>query len=165
MQGGIMSNGYVTLRTFRSTELIFDERETKDILKFFFAHRSSRIEAVECTEALRNFAQGLLIEAVDATYMLGYVEILLRTFYSPNAGLRKALRKLATKSVAHWFKYASRNDLINAKISSRVRDKLALNFSSVFTMMLEGVAANSPPRKFFARVNYGAGSPTDKMWG
>lgn len=160
-----MSSGHVTLREFRSTELIFDEFETKAILKFFFSHLSTRIDTAECTEALRGFAQGLLVEAVDATYSLSYVEIVFRTFYRPGVGVEQALKKFAKKSTNNWFKHATQKDLLHAKISSRVRDTLAFNFSSVFPMMLEGVAARSQRKKFFARVNYGFPSQGDKMWG
>ncbi len=77
-----MSTAYVTLRPFAENELIFDETETKDILKFFFLHLRERIDTVSMTTELRNFAQGLLVEAIDATYALGYLEILFRASYN-----------------------------------------------------------------------------------
>ncbi|MGE0014073.1 MAG: hypothetical protein AB7S62_17810 [Azoarcus sp.] len=135
-----MSTAYVTLRPFAENELIFDETETKDILKFFFLHLRERIDTVSMTTELRNFAQGLLVEAIDATYALGYLEILFRASYNPGSGMSKALSKIGRKGARLWFKHGTQADLLRTKISSRVRDQLAHSFASIFPMMLEGIA-------------------------
>lgn len=164
-----MSGGFVTLRNFSEGELIFDEAETKDILKFFFQHLRHRVDAATVTTELRNFAQGLLVEAVDATYALGYIEIIWRTSYNPGNGMLKALSKIGRKGAKHWFKHATQHDLLKAKISSRVRDQLAHSFASIFPMMLEGVAmapqAPQTRRTHSAHVRYGQPSKTDTIWG
>jgi hypothetical protein len=48
-----MSGGFVTLRNFGEHELIFDEMETKDILKFFFQNHRQRIDAAAVTPWVR----------------------------------------------------------------------------------------------------------------
>jgi len=161
-----MSGGFVALRKFSESELIFDETETRDILKFFFQHLRHRIDAVTVSTELRNFAQGLLVEAVDATYALAYVEIIWRTSYNPGNGMTKALSKVGRKAAKHWFKHATQHDLLQAKISSRVRDQLAHSFASVFPMMLEGIArAPQTWCTHVAHVRYGQPSNTDRLWG
>lgn len=161
-----MPNGFATLRNFSENELIFDETETKDILKFFFRHLRQRIDTVLITIELRSFAQGLLVEAIEATYALGYVEIIWRTFYNPGAGIQKALSKIGRKAAKHWFKHVTQKDLLKAKISSRVRDQLGYNFASVFLMMLDGVARTTQTqRTYIAHVRYGQPSKTDTLWG
>lgn len=50
-----MPAGFATLRNFSENELVFDEAETKDILKFFFPHLRQRIETAIVTTDLRNF--------------------------------------------------------------------------------------------------------------
>lgn len=161
-----MPGRFVTLRNFSEDELIFDEAETKDILKFFFPYLRQRIDAATITTELRNFAQGLLVEAIDATYALGYIEIIWRTSYNPGSGMMKTLSKVGRKAAKHWFKHATQRDLLKAKISSRVRDQLAHSFSSVFPMMLDGVAkATQVQRTHIAHINYGQPSKTDKIWG
>ena len=161
-----MSGGFVTLRNFSESELIFDEAETRDILKFFFQHLRHRIDAATITMELRNFAQGLLVEAIDSTYALGYIEIIWRTSYNPGNGMLKTLSKVGRKAAKHWFKHATQQDLLKAKISSRVRDQLAHSFASVFPMMLEGIArAPQTRRTHVAHVNYGQPSNTDTLWG
>lgn len=161
-----MSAGFVTLRDFSETELIFDEAETKDILKFFFQHLRQRIDTATITTELRNFAQGLLVEAIDATYALGYIEIIWRTSYNPGSGMLKALSKMGRKAAKHWFKHATQQDLLKAKISSRVRDQLARSFKSDFPMMLDGIASVIPTRRaHVAYVNYGQQFKSDTLWG
>jgi hypothetical protein len=161
-----MSGGFVTLRNFSEHELIFDEAETKDILKFFFQHHKQRIDAAIVTIALRNFAQGLLVEAVDATYALGYVEILLTTFYNPGGGMKKALMKAGRKAARHWFKHATDRDLHNAKVAETVRRQLSYAFATSMREMLDGLALGQTDRKtFLAHVQYGRPSKSDTMWG
>lgn len=151
-----MSINLVTLRNLSEHELIFDEVETREILAFFFRHLRQRISSVTITTELRNFAQGLLIEAIDATYALGYIEILWRTAYNPGSGMLKALSKIGRRAAKHWFKHTTQKDLLKARVSSRVRDQLARSFSSVFTMMLEGIARATPARRtHVAYVDYG----------
>lgn len=161
-----MSRSVVTLRSFSENELIFDTDETKEILRFFFPHRRPQIEIAAITPELRNFAQGLLIEAIDATYALGYIEIVVKALNNPGAGMAKILSKIGRKAAKHWFKHATQKDLLKAKISSRVRDKLAQNFASVLPMMLEGIARVKEVRRTnVAYVEYGSPSKTDSFWG
>lgn len=44
----------VELRRFGAAELIFDQQETKDILKFFFVADHPRVDGAEVTDELRN---------------------------------------------------------------------------------------------------------------
>lgn len=161
-----MSGHFVNLRNFGEHELIFDDAETKDILKFFFQHRRQRIDAAAVTTGLRNFAQGLLVEAVDATYALGYVEILLTTFYNPGGGMKKVLLKVGRKGARHWFKHATDRDLHDPKVAEAVRRQLSRAFATSMQEMLDGVALGRTGRKtFLAHVPYGSPSKADTMWG
>lgn len=160
-----MSGNFVTLHHFNEGELVFDENETKEILKFFFLSLRQRIELTAMTTELREFAQGLLVEAIDATYALGYVEVIFKTFYNPGHGMAKVLSKAGGKLAKHWFKHATQRDLIKAKISSRVRDQLAQNFASVLLMMLDGIAKATQIRStHIAYVDYGEPSKADTAW-
>jgi len=133
---------------------------------FFFQQSRQRIDAVTVTPALRNFAQGLLVEAVDATYALGDVEIILTTFYNQESGVKKALMKAGRKAARHWFKHATDRDLHNAKIAEPVRRQLSSAFATTMQMMLDGLALGRTSRKtFLAHVQYGRPSKSDTMWG
>ena len=140
IQESALSGGFVTLRNFSERELIFDEAETKAILKFFFPNMQRRIDVATMTVPLRNFAQGLLVEAVDATYALGFVEILWKTFYNPGAGMKTVLTKLGRKASRHWFKHASQMDFLNAEVSSAVRAQLERSFRLTLSAIFEDVA-------------------------
>ncbi len=161
-----MSGSFVTLRNFSENELIFDEMETRDILKFFFPHVKQRIHEVPMTTALRNFAQGLLVEAIDATYALGYVEILLNTFYSPSQGLKKALMKAAKKAARHWFKHATDRNLHNARVAESVRRQLSNAFATPMQEQLDGLAL-APMRgtRLTMYVRYRRPSRLETVWG
>lgn len=161
-----MSTGLVTLRNFSERELLFDDAETKEILIFFFRQRRERINTATITAEVRSFSQALLVEAIDATYALGYIEIVWRTAYNPGSGMLKVLAKIGRKAAKDWFKHATQKDLLKAKVSSRVRDQLARSFSSVFAMMLDGVAkATQAQRTHIAYVDYGQASKLDTVWG
>lgn len=161
-----MSDGFITLRNFSESELIFDETETKDMLKFFFQAFRPRIEVAVITTELRNFAQGVMIAAIDATYKLGYIEILLKTYYTPGSSMKKMLLKIGGKAAQHWFKHATCRDLMRAKISSRVRDQLAVNFKTPFSLLLDGVVGATQERKtLMAYMRYGRSSRLDALWG
>lgn len=100
----------------------------------------TRLVDASMTTPLRGFAQGLMVEAVDATYALGFVEIVWKTFYNPGAGMKQALSKLGRKASRHWFKHARENDLLNAQVASAVRAQLERSFKLSFLAILDGVA-------------------------
>jgi len=161
-----VSGSLVTLRNFSEHELIFDEAETKDILKFFFQHHRQRIDAATATTDLRNFAQGLLVEALDATYALGYVEIILTAFYNPGGGMKKVLMKAGRKAARHWFKHAKERDLHNARIADAVRRQLSHAFTTPMGELLIGSSLGRADRRtFLAHVQYGHPMKSDMMWG
>ncbi|MCW7540491.1 hypothetical protein OOT46_21950 [Aquabacterium sp. A7-Y] len=117
------------------SELIFDDLETKQILKFFWPHRASRIDLMEVSTEVRRFAQTLLIAAIDASYAMGYIESLFRTVAKP-AGLGKMGLKLARRYVRHWWKHATLKDLQDVRIYESVRSRLAVNFKTDMDMLL-----------------------------
>lgn len=106
------------LRSFTNEELIFDAEETAIILKFIFKHKRSVVDELDINDRVREFAQGLLLEAVDSSYALGFVEALFRAAINPGAGVKRILIKFSTRAARHWFKHASSKDLANLKYTS-----------------------------------------------
>ncbi len=128
-----MSAEYVYLRTFEKDELIFDEEETKEILTFIFPSRASLIQPLVINDKLREFAQGLLVEAVDASYALGFVAIIFQfAAFKPGLSAFKFLAKFIAKASGLWFKHAKVTDLATVKIYDRVRDRLQEAFDTEF---------------------------------
>jgi hypothetical protein len=133
---------HVNLMKFKPEELIFDEDETKDVLTFFYPNHGAFIVQAIINDDVRGFAQAIMVEAVDATYALGYVKIVFDVFYmKPPTNFGKALTKFGKKAAPHWFKHATVMDLTNAKIYDSVRASIARNFRSVFEDIVSGGSA------------------------
>ena len=153
----------VFLQEFSKNELIFDENETREILKFIFRSESAAIDKLAITDRIRGFAQGLLIEAVDASYAMGFVEALFRAASNPGAGVKKVLKKFGKKALKHWFKHATAKDLMDIKIYETVRRQLELNFKTTFKLILSGLAKAG---KFNAVLAYDTQTSSDStVWG
>jgi len=154
---------YVNLRKFNESELIFDEIETKIILKFFFTSSRSQITSMTVTKRVREFAQGLLLEAVDASYAMGFIEALFRSSANPGAGPLKVIKKFGKKAVKHWFKHASEGDLLDVKIYEIVRWQLERNFRTDMLAYISGIAMINVPHT----IAYDYTQPTEDevVWG
>jgi hypothetical protein len=130
----------IHLPELEASQLLFDERETREILRFFWPSRTRDINTMATVDdEVRKFGQGLLIAAIDSSYAMGFVHILfdvLRNGRPGFAGLKSMGRKLATRYVAHWWKYTRPNDLMSVQIYENVRSTLELNFKSVIQLLL-----------------------------
>lgn len=160
-----MAAEFMHLRNFSEAELMFDEQETKDILKFFFQADRQKIESIQITNELRNLAQGLLVAAVDASYAMGWVELITTWVVNPGPGMKKALQKLAFRAVRYWFKHLQNQSLNEAKIYDSVRSQLARSFKSHFAISIEAKTQGTRKHPLVAFVNCGAPKPHDRIWG
>lgn len=122
--------------TVDDSQLLFDEAETREILAFFWPAMSSQIDSLAVANKVRRFAQSLLIAGIDATYAMGYVQILFETVAKPKGGLKAMGKKLAKRYMKHWFKHAKPQQLEDVKIYESVRATIARNFNSAFRIML-----------------------------
>src|SRR5438132_5412056 len=136
MKGDLMAD----LKSFSGDDLIFDEAETKTILKFFFVMKTDQIDGMTVTDDVRSFEQGLLVEAVDRSYEMGFVEALFRATANPADGPRKVIEKFLKAAAKNWFEYAKSDDLIHAKIYEYIRRTLALHYRTQLEMYLRGIA-------------------------
>jgi hypothetical protein len=138
---------HIHLMKFTPNELIFDEAETKAVLIFFYPNQSALISQANINDDIRGFAQALMVEAVDASYALGYIKIIFDVFYmKPPAKFGKALVKFGKKAAPHWFKHATATDLTNAKIYDSVRSSISRNFRTDFEYITNGGSAMSNKR-------------------
>jgi len=155
----------VYLKNFPESELIFDEEETKQILIFFFPNDKSSIDSATINSSTKNFVQGLLVEAVDASYQMGFVEALFRSICRFK-GATDFVKTFAKKALRHWFRHIKQSDMLQVKIYESVRSRLSLNFRSQFLMMLNGVAKAKGRSQYVATKpqNYIKQS-NDALWG
>jgi len=102
------------------------------------------------TGYLRGFAQGLLVEAIDASHAIGYVQGLFRSVKNPVNGALKILKNFGKKANQNWFKYASVTDLQNAKVYNFVLDFIAEKFRKPLQLLLTKNELDEKPGAFLA---------------
>lgn len=145
-------SSYKYLRQFKQDELLFNEDETLIVLKFIFKPSDHElIDSLPMSDYLRGFAQGLLIEAIDASYAVGYVKGLFESTANPTKGAMKIIKSFGRKAASHWFKNASVHDLQNVKIYDFVRDSIARSFK---TKLRDFLASNKLEDRLGAFVAY-----------
>ena len=124
----------IELKRFHSDEIRLTKEQAWRILRFFWPDTS--ILPADLTDEDRSFAQGLLVEAIDSSYHMGYVERLFKSFYmkvpASWSDVEDMVKGFAKAALKHWFKHATQADLINPKIYENVRLTLARNFRSTW---------------------------------
>lgn len=124
------------LKTFKPSELIFNEEETREILSFFFTNLKGQISNIRINNDVRGFAQALLVEAIDTSYAMGFVESLFRSVMKPSNSVLKVIRKFAVQAGKHWFEHATTKDLRDIEIYYIVRQRLQANFKTVMLLII-----------------------------
>jgi hypothetical protein len=118
-------------------DLVFNEAETRQILVFFWPNVSAEIDAVTINDVARRFAQELLISAIDASYAMGFVDVLFNVLSKPHKGLKSLGQKLARRYVQHWWRHTKPKDLQDVQIYESVRRTIALNFATKMNLFLK----------------------------
>jgi hypothetical protein len=117
---------------FKPSEIVLSNREVLATLNFFFPTAPFRLE--ELNDEIKSFAQALLVEAVDRSYEMGYVQILSDMFlYRPVVDfvkLRSMIEEFVKKAAKHWFRH-SIGDIRKLKIYESVRLTIVQKFRSV----------------------------------
>lgn len=150
------------LKTFSPDELILSKEQTIIVLKFIFKPADhSHIDKINMNDSYRGFAQALLVEAIDASYAIGYVEGLFRATTNPTNGAVKIFKAFGTRAAKHWFKHARQSDLMNVKIYDFIRDQLARLFrADLFSA--HASRSNNMPTRF---ISYLKPPNATKVWG
>jgi len=117
---------------FKPSEIILSDQEVIATLNFFFPAVPFRRE--ELTPEVRSFAQALLVEAVDRSYEMGFIDKLSEVFlYRPVVDfvkLKSMIEDFLKKAAKHWFQHF-KGDITKLKIYESVRLKIIHNFRSV----------------------------------
>jgi hypothetical protein len=122
------------LLRFKESEIVITIDETRTVLSFFF----SDVPKLPNDED-RGFAQALLVEALDATYKVGFLEDLVRSLLKLPQGGVAVLKSFAKKAAVRWFKYASMKDIMeDPKIYEFVKTNIVRNFRSVWAIRMAG---------------------------
>jgi hypothetical protein len=139
-----MATIVITLQDIPPSQLIYNERETKQILSFFWPEYALRIRQLAITDAVRSFAQALLIVAIDSSNSMGYVkdifDVISRAITRPDTNVEGLAKKLAMNFTNHWWKYTRSQDLQKVKIFETVRVQIARSHRTRLAEFLEGIA-------------------------
>ncbi len=132
------------LKTFTPEELLFNEQETREILIFFFPSYTNGINNTNINNDIRGFAQGLLVEAVEVSYIMGYAIDLGKNGINPTAKVSTMLRKFALKAAKRWFEHkqhehATAKELQEMKIYKPVYQTLQRNFRLIIELIINGM--------------------------
>ncbi|WP_157134334.1 hypothetical protein [Photobacterium profundum] len=123
----------------------------------------SLIDSLPMNDVLRGFAQGLLVEAIDASYKLGYVEAIFRSSANPTKGAISLLKTFTKKASSHWFKHTRVHELQNIQVYQFVLEHLAVRFKSSLPLL---VVKSSERKKFGAFLAYSKPScGCIRVWG
>src|SRR5277367_4136834 len=122
----------VSLKHFQSSEIVFNQEQAGQVLRFFFPDQT--IDPGTLTDNDISFAQALLVEAIDASNEMGYVQIIFDKAFMkiPNGfSIIKDLAKAVCRRAAmNWFRHATGKDMSDPQIYELVRMTLARNFRS-----------------------------------
>jgi hypothetical protein len=94
-QGERMGAYLIAVPDMADSELVFNDDETRQILKFFYPASAAGIANMTVTNDTRRFAQTLLIAAIDASYAMGYIQALGRTVVHPGSGIKSLAKNWA----------------------------------------------------------------------
>lgn len=124
-----------------ASQLLFDESETRAILRFFRPGLIPKINTfTPVDDEVRKLSQALLMVAIESSYAMGYVDILFAVVGGGGRpgfpGLQAMGRKLAMRYAAHWWKHTRQKDLMNVRIYDTVRRTIERNFASVIELLV-----------------------------
>lgn len=150
----------ITVPQIADSELIFDEEETRQILRFFWPTMSKTIDSAKIDNDMRRFAQSILIAAIDGSYAMGFIETLKSTFHGPGNVVRSArhmkslVGKLVARSARHWWRHATQRDLKDVKIYDSVRLSIANALGTRIKLIQQGAALRHPIGLFHAHSGF-----------
>jgi hypothetical protein len=130
------------LRHFSPSEIVLTPDETRDVLRFFWPETDfDRLGPL--TDRDREFAQALLLEAVDASCSMNVVENIYRSFFMKVPGsfaqIRKAAVKIARKAIEdRLFGRCKNLDLAKVRIYESIRRTIALKHRSSWEIRQQG---------------------------
>ena len=126
----------MALRTFSGDELILNAEQTKTALLIFWPTKGSDIGSMAVNDSDRSFAQGLMVEAIDASLKMGLVEAIFRSAYKPNATAQAVIKAVVWNIITKSWLSNKKLDPNTSKIYDAVRATLARNFRTAFELRL-----------------------------
>jgi hypothetical protein len=128
-----------SLAHFQRNQFIITRPQAARVLRFFFPDQP--LSEAALTDEDVSFAQAMLIEAVDSSREMSYVQVLFeKTAYkipTDFSFVKDLAKDLCKRSAKNWFRHATQQDLSNPEIYESVRRTLQINFKSVWAIRLQ----------------------------
>lgn len=124
------------LKHFSPSELVLDHKEAWEILVFFFGGNAG-IEPGQLTDEDRSFAQALLVEAIDKSSAMSWIEVIFRSSVKPNASVKGIIKALIKKAAKDWWKKATKGDLEDPVIYQSIKNTLTMKWRSEWQIRLQ----------------------------
>ncbi|MEC4720968.1 hypothetical protein RY831_17515 [Noviherbaspirillum sp. CPCC 100848] len=154
-----MGSILIDVPDFLDSELIYNDKESRQILKFFWPHSSEKINSLSINNDTRRLAQSALVTAIDGSYAMGFIQALGESIARPGSGIKPLTKKLAQRFIKHWWIHATQRDLEDAKVYESVRSSIARNLRSRFEFVVQGISLKSRNAPFYA-----TNSRVDILW-
>jgi len=129
----------MALQRFGADELLLTRMEAWQVLVWFFGGNAGTVPGW-LTDQDREFAQALLVEAIDKSADVGIIQRIWESTVTPPTtikGLVKKIAKTGIKILQDRLRHATVEDFEKAKIYKMVKDRLTLNFRSAWRIRLE----------------------------
>jgi hypothetical protein len=124
------------LRKFSGPEIVLNQQQAWQVLVFFFGGNAGAVPGW-LTDNDRSFAQALLVEAVDASYQISWIQTLMTSALTPNPSITGILAHLALKAGRDWLQSRNPANFKDAKIYKMVKDQLTLNWRSAWQIRID----------------------------
>jgi hypothetical protein len=129
----------VALLKFSPDEIKLSQQDAFRILRFFLLEPGVLPQQLSAED--RGFAQALLVEAIDRSYDMGFVEILFKSFFmkipTDFKAIQDMVKEFSKQAAKHWFKHATGADLRDPRIYESVRTSVARNFRTVWSTRVQ----------------------------
>jgi hypothetical protein len=150
-----MGSILITTPNIDDSQLIYDETETKKILRFFWPRLKDQIESITITNDTRRLAQTALIAAINGSYPMGYITATFKSAFFPLANdIKSIIRKMAFHYISTWWKQGlQRKDLEHAQIYESIRNAISYHLRFNLETIIKGAAIKRLPLVFYAYVS------------
>lgn len=133
------------VRSFSDDELVLDERQTRAVLGFFYPAMQVRLKGAVIARELRHLAQAMLVEAVDASLAMSWVEQVCRAAAPQDRNIAEGLLVLDLCGSRGWFRHLKAQNLSDVRIYQAVRERLAASFDAAIRAMLKPITTPHAP--------------------
>ena len=115
---------------FSENELYLDDMQASKVLDFFgFSTIGTMI-----TMRDREFAQALLVEAIDASRSMWYIQTLYKSASKPSSSAESIIKSFAKKALTRWFKSKVAGKEAKVVIYDSVKSTIRWKTSSIWRM-------------------------------